>query len=231
MNNYDQQNNAANAWADFNDAQNQQAFDVIAKGTLVRVRMTLKPGGFDSVEHGWTGGYATQSDKTDAVYLSAEFVITEGEFARRKVWSMIGLYSPKGPDWGNSGRAFVRAILNSSRNLLQQDNSQQANAARRITGFVELDGIEFLAKLDIELDQHGQPRNVIKVAIQPDHKDYARLMGVAPRLPLPSATGVPGQAGVTTLPQASQPTNQAPAPRASQPAGTAAITARPSWAQ
>ena len=33
-------------WCDFNDVQ-QQHFDLIPKGTLARVRMTLKPGGFD----------------------------------------------------------------------------------------------------------------------------------------------------------------------------------------
>ncbi len=46
-----------------------------------------------------------------AVYLACEFVVLEGPFAKRKVWSMIGLYSPKGPEWGNIGRSFLRAIL------------------------------------------------------------------------------------------------------------------------
>jgi hypothetical protein len=217
--------NQTNPWADFNDAQNQQSYDVIPKGTLARVRMTIKPGGFDSAEHGWTGGYATRSDKTDSVYLNAEFVITDGEFTRRKVWSLIGLYSPKGPDWGNIGRAFVRAILNSSRNLHPQDNGQQAAAARRIQGFADLDGIEFLAKIDVEQDQNGQPKNVIKVAIQPDHKDYARLMGVAARPPTEPGSSPP--AAQAPLPPVSQP---AVPPRAPQPA-TSGVPGRPSWAQ
>ncbi len=48
-----------NTWQDFNDAEAQQgAFDLIPKGTLVRVRMTIKPGGYDDPTQGWTGGYA-----------------------------------------------------------------------------------------------------------------------------------------------------------------------------
>lgn len=212
-----------NPWADFNDAQDQQSYDLIPKGTLARVRMTIKPGGFDSPEHGWTGGYATQSDKTGSVYLNAEFVVTEGEFTRRKVWSLIGLYSPKGPEWANIGRSFVRAILNSSRNLHPQDNGPQATAARRIQGFADLDGIEFLAKIDVEQDQNGQPKNAIKVAIQPDHKDYARLMGVTPRPPAGATSSTP-PAAPAPMPPATHP------PRAPQPAA-AAVPGRPSWAQ
>ena len=36
------------AWNDFNDAEQQQSFDLIPKGTIARVRMTIKPGGYDA---------------------------------------------------------------------------------------------------------------------------------------------------------------------------------------
>ena len=35
------------AWNDFNDAEQQQSFDLIPKGTVAPVRMTIKPGGPD----------------------------------------------------------------------------------------------------------------------------------------------------------------------------------------
>ena len=82
---------------DFNTADQQQSFDLIPKGTLARVRMSIKPGGFDDPSQGWTGGWATQSHDTGAVYLACEGVVMEGPFARRKVWWNIGLYSAKGP--------------------------------------------------------------------------------------------------------------------------------------
>jgi hypothetical protein len=110
----------------------------------------IRTGGHYDASQGWTDGYPTQSSKTGAVYLAAEFVITGGEYAKRKMWSNIGLYSPKGPTWTQMGRTFVRAALNSARNVLPQDNSPQAAAARRIQGFVDLDGLEFVVRVDIE---------------------------------------------------------------------------------
>ncbi|WP_108485571.1 hypothetical protein [Oceaniglobus ichthyenteri] len=44
------------SWNDFNDAQSNT--NLIAKGTLAKVRLTIRPGGFDDASQGWTGGYA-----------------------------------------------------------------------------------------------------------------------------------------------------------------------------
>lgn len=159
-------------WQDFNDADEQRDFDLIPKGTIVPVRMTIKPGGYDEPHMGWTGGYATHNDTSGAVYLNCEFVITGGPFAKRKVWSLIGLHSLKGPEWGSMGRSFIKAILNSSRGLDPKDKSPEAQARRRISGFRDLDGIEFLAKIDIGKDARGGDKNEIKAAVTPDKKDY-----------------------------------------------------------
>lgn len=202
-----------NSWQDFNDAEQQQGFDLIPKGTLVRVRMTIKPGGCDDPAQGWTGGYATESFDTGSVYLACEFVVLEGAYARRKMWSNIGLHSKKGTAWGQMGRSMIRGILNSARNAHPQDNSPQAAAARRINGFADLDGIEFLARVDVEKDAKGEDRNVVKLAVEPDHKDYAAAMGVAPR----ASTG--NQAPAATAAPA-HPTPQRPA-----------TSGKPAWAQ
>lgn len=204
-----------NAWNDFNDADQQQGFDLIPKGTLVRVRMTIKPGGFDDPAQGWTGGYATESFETGSVYLAAEFVVLEGPFAKRKLWSNIGLRSKKGPAWGQMGRSFIRGILNSARNVHPQDNSPQAAAARRIQGFHELDGIEFAARIDVEKDARGEDRNVVKLAVEPDHPNYAALMGVSPK------TGSGGG-------HSGAPAQTAPAYAAPQ---RPAVGGKPAWAQ
>lgn len=175
--------NTTSNWNDFNDADAQQGgFDLIPRGALVKVRMTIKPGGHDDPAQGWTGGYATESFESGSVYLACEFIVLEGPYVKRKMWSNIGLFSRKGPTWGQMGRSMIRGILNSARNVHPQDNSPQAAAARRINGFAELDGIEFLARVDVEKDAKGEDRNVVKLAIEPDHKDYAAAMGAAPRL-------------------------------------------------
>ncbi|MBU6955499.1 hypothetical protein [Hahella sp. HN01] len=181
------------AWNDFNDADPQQsAFDVIPRGTVVPVRMSLQPGGYDDPNQGWDGGYATYSNDTGAVYLAAEFIVTGGEYAKRKLWSNIGLYSPKGPTWAQMGRSFIRAALNSARRVNPNDNSPQAAAARRIHGFRELDGLEFLARVDVEKDAKGGDRNVIKNAVEPDHPEYAAwVAGAAPNRTPPNGGGAP----------------------------------------
>mgnify|MGYP000013898325 CR=1 FL=1 len=194
------------AWNDFNDAEQQSTIDLIPKGTVVNVRMTIKPGGHDDREQGWTGGYATQSYDTGSVYLACEFVVLDGPFNKRKMWTNIGLHSRKGPNWSNMGRSFIRAALNSARGVNPQDNSPAAAAARRIKGFEELDGLEFVARVDIEKDARGDFRNIVRSAVEPGQADYPR------------------NGNTVTQPQSPSPTT----PAASS--GQTGFNGRPSWA-
>jgi len=174
-------------WNDFNAAQSNT--NVIPKGTLAKVRLTLRPGGFDDPSQGWTGGWARRA-ATGAVYLDAEYTVLEGPYARRKIWSLIGLYSPKGPDWANMERGLLRGILNSARGVSDKDNAPEAQARRRINGFGDLDSVEFVARIDIGTDTNGEDKNEIRAAVTPDHRDYAALMGaVAPQFTAAPAQG------------------------------------------
>lgn len=176
---------------DFNNSENQSNFDLIPNGTLAKVRMSIKPGGYDDQNQGWVGGYATRNEATGSVYLSCEFVILEGEYAKRKVWGILGLHSNKGPEWGNMGRSFIKAILNSARGFSESDNSPAAQSARKINGLGDLDGIEFVAKITTKKDQNEELRNEIRFAITSDNKDYKSLMGIftpAVKTPNPPAT-------------------------------------------
>lgn len=211
-------------WQDFNDAEQQQGFDLIPRGTLVPVRMTLKPGGHDEPGQGWDGGYATQSYETGAIYLAVEFVITGGPHAKRKLWSNIGLHSEKGPAWGQMGRSFIRAALNSARGVHPEDHSPPAVAARRIEGFHELDGLEFIARVDVEKDSRDQDRNIVKYAVEPDHPEYARLRGTAAPV-APAAAARPAPAATA----ASTPARPAATPAAATPRGK--LPTKPAWAQ
>jgi hypothetical protein len=206
-------------WNDFNDAQSNT--NVIPKGTLAKVRMTIRPGGFDDPAQGWTGGYARRG-ATGAVYLDAEYTVLEGPYARRKIWSLIGLYSPKGPDWANMGRSLVRGMLNSARGISDKDNSPEAQAARRIDGFADLDGLEFVARIDIGTDTNGEDKNEIRAAVTPDHRDYAQIMGTAPAIASQSQDPAPHQ-HASAPQQRQQPAQQAPS--------APGVPGRPSWAQ
>lgn len=206
-----------NAWNDFNDAR--QTANLIPKGTIAKVRLTIRPGGFDDASQGWTGGYAKRG-ATGSVYLDAEYTVLEGPFAKRKIWSMIGLYSPSGPNWSNMGRSLLRGILNSARGLSDKDNSPEAQNARRISGFADLDGIEFVARIDIGHDSNGEDKNEIRQAVTRDHKDYAGAMGghAAPIGYAPAAGYADPQLSYAP-----------PQPQQTAPAAAAGV--RPTWAK
>jgi len=138
------------------------------------------------------------------------------------MWSNVGLHSNKGPAWGQMGRSFIRAALNSARGIPPKDNSPQAAAARRIDSFADIDGLEFIARIDVEKDGKGEDRNVVKLAIEPDHKDYVALMGGQPK---GSTSG--GQSGPAAM---ATPAFAVPA-RAATPTSQAPVSGKPSWAQ
>lgn len=208
------------AWNDYNDAQSNP--NLIPKGTLAKVRLTIRPGGFDDPSQGWTGGYATRGS-TGAVYLNGEFTVLEGPYAKRKIFTLIGLYSPKGPEWAGMGRSFLRGMLNSARGISDKDVSPQAQAARRIGGFADLDGLEFVAKIEHGTDAGGETKNEIRMAVTPDHRDYAQLMGrqIAPTGYAPPAPAYAPPA-TPAIPQGAFP--------AAQPAAAGADP-RPAWAR
>ena len=215
------------AWNDFNDAR--QNANLVPKGTIAKVRLTIRPGGFDDPSQGWTGGYAKRGT-TGSVYLDAEFTVLEGPYAKRKIWSMIGLYSASGPNWANMGRGLIRGILNSARGLSDKDNSPEAQNARRISGFADLDGIEFVARIDVGTDANGDDKNEIRQAVTRDHKEYAAATGghAAPTGYAPTPA-YPAPQPAYAPPQPQQPAYTAPAPQQAAPAPAAGM--RPTWAK
>ena len=166
-------------WNDFNNTEEQNNYDIIPNGTIAKVKMTIRPGGYNDEAQGLLDGYPSKSIITDNIYLDVEFVILEGKYAKRKIWGVIGLYSQNGPEWTNMGRQFMKSILNSAKGILPKDNSETAVTARNINSFAELDNIEFVARIDVTKDQQGNSRNEIRAAITADHKDYAAVMNNA----------------------------------------------------
>ncbi|MGD7191071.1 hypothetical protein ACQCRI_25115, partial [Ralstonia pseudosolanacearum] len=74
--------------------------------------------------------------------------------------------------------------------------------------------------VDIELDSRGDARNVIRQAVEPNHKDYVALM---------AGNTPPANAANAGVGRAHAPAASAPA-RAAQPRPAAGFT-RPAWAQ
>lgn len=170
------------SWNDFADADEQTGGDIIPHKTLAKVHMKIRPGGYNDESKGWTGGYATRSDTTGSVYLDCEFTVIGGKYNKHKVWSLIGLDSPNGPKWEKMGRSFIRAALESARSVKPQDTSETAMRARRISSFADLDGLEFVAQIDVQKGEgdYGD-KNKINNVIPVTHREYASLMhGTAP---------------------------------------------------
>ena len=156
------------------------------QGHARQVRMTIQPGGFDDPSQGWTGGYATR-DNTGSVYLNCEFVVMEGEYARRKMWSLIGLHSPKGPEWANMGRTSC-GILNSARGISDRTVCRRRTRAASAGSPISTASSSSARSTGQGPERPGQERHPRRIT--PDHKDYAALMGLARR---PSGEGAGAQ--------------------------------------
>src|SRR6056297_662395 len=77
------------------------------------------------------------------------------------------------------GRSFIRAALESARGIRPQDNSEAALKARQVSGLADLDGLEFVAQIDVEKADPGSEygdKNKINTVIPVTHKDYSALM-------------------------------------------------------
>ena len=163
-------------WKDFNDAEEPMSLGLIPKGTLVKTCLSIMPGGYDDETQGWTGGYATRSRQSEAVYLNCKFIIMAGEYAKRHLFHMIGLHSVKGPIWADMGRTFIKSLLNSAKGIQPSDESPQAKQARIIQSFADLEGLVCVLKVGVELDSQDHERNRVQAVITPDHPQYKTLM-------------------------------------------------------
>ncbi len=150
---------------DFNTVKLQS--NLIPKGTIVKVKMTIKPGGYEN--------WFTKSYITGSIYLNAEFTVTEGQYAKRKIFQVIGIKSGKAEGeediWGESGRSMLRSILESARNIHAHDTAEKAVNARKINSIADFNGLEFTAKVGIEADSRYGDRNRIAAAITPEQSN------------------------------------------------------------
>ena len=155
---------------DFNDAELQQEYSLIPVNTVAKARLVIKPGNH------FSDSMLTGSKTGDSVYLNVEFIILEGQHAKRKVFDKIGV---TGNDiWVNMGKSRIRAILESAKNISPKDMSETAIAARKINSFDELNNLDVVIKIGVESDRNGvyQDKNRVATIITPDNQFYAEYM-------------------------------------------------------
>ena len=154
----------------FNTAETQNSLDLIPANTIAKARLVLKPGNDQS------DPFITRSKTGDTAYLNCEFIILEGQYAKRKIFDKIGF---EGPDrWINMGKARIRAILESAKGINPKDMSETAVNVRQIASFAELNNLDVVIKIGIEHDKNGmyQDKNRVVSIITPEHFAYAEYM-------------------------------------------------------
>lgn len=163
---------------DFNNAEKQKMVgDLIPQGTKIKVSIKVRPGGSGE------GGWLKDSKAGDKRMLDLELTVTQGEFARRKLWDLMTVEARDEEDEGTSqalniSKSRLRAILESARNIKPEDQSPGAEKKRQIKDYGELDGLEFAATVRIEKDKNGvyPDKNRLGNVLTPEHKDYAGVM-------------------------------------------------------
>lgn len=240
---------------DLNSADKQRTFEPIPDGQFCKLLLQIKPNGqsFAGCEK-IDEGLFKFGTTTDAIMLECEFTVLEGPYVHRKFvehWTVAGgALDDKGHSKGFSiTKTRMRAAIESNQNIRPDDESPQAKATRQISGFKDLDGITFFAKIKEDPGQEytdrqtgavkmGFPQNGIDRIVTPDMAEYADLAAGKPVEPKPrskahigakTAAGAPapaarswGAAKPAELPLAQ--TTQA----AGQPAATPAVN-KPAW--
>jgi hypothetical protein len=169
---------------DFNQAGAQRSFDVIPDGTIVVVQM--------NVRHGNVGadGILKRSNNGQAEGLDAEFIVVEGEYAKRKFWSFMVV---DGATDGHEQAADItnrrlRAIIESVKGIKPTDVSDAAKAARNVE-YSEFSGMRFLCKVGVEPARDGyKAKNILAEVITPDRKEWRPIE----QAPKPPTKGGPG---------------------------------------
>jgi hypothetical protein len=151
---------------DFNQAGAQPNFDVIPKGTIVVVQMNIRPGNVGEDE------ILKRSRDGESEGLDAEFIVVEGEYAKRRFWSRMLV---SGTTDGHAQAAdftsrTLRAIIESAKGIKSGDVSEAAKAARDVP-YSYFDGVRFMCKVDVEEAHDGyRAKNILPLGgvITPD---------------------------------------------------------------
>jgi hypothetical protein len=112
----------------FNTAGEQRSFDVIPANTICTLQTIIRPGGVGD------GGWLKRSADGASEGLNCEFFVVGGQYANRRVWQLFTLRgTTRGHEQaGEISRNTLRAIVESARGIRSDDNSEVAQAKRKL---------------------------------------------------------------------------------------------------
>jgi hypothetical protein len=152
---------------DFNTAGEQRSFDVIPANTIVTLQLTIRPG--NAGDDGWLKRSADGASEG----LDCEFTVTEGQFAKRKLWQLFTVRgtTPGHAEAGEISRNTFREILESARGIRPEDKSEAAQVARKVSSWADFDQLRFVARLGVRPPRDGyQAKNTILEVVTPDRQ-------------------------------------------------------------
>jgi hypothetical protein len=211
---------------DMNDVEPQQSGDLIPDGTFAKLVMTLRKGGIDGMSEVDRGLLkASNQPGSDVLMLDAEFTVAEGPHARRKFWHNFTVQGGKLDEQGQSigwkiSKSTFRAMIDSALGLNPEDMSEAAKAKRVLRGLADLDGISFVAKIQIEPSRNPAYKDANKLdhVVLPTAPEWKKVMAGEP---------VPAQPSNKPRPAAAPPAQPA-TPAWGQPQAASAPAA-PAW--
>ena len=159
---------------DFNNAETQRSRDVIPPDTIAPLHLSIKPSG--------DGQWLKKSKDGTSEGLDCEFIVVDGEHAKRKFWSR---FTVSGETDGQKqavdiSRRTLRAILESARGIKPDDMSESAKAARQVAGWGDFDGIRFIGRIGVEPAKGQYPaKNILLEVITPERKNWKPVEQVA----------------------------------------------------
>ena len=155
---------------DFNYAAAQTNYELIPANTIAKARLVIRAGNDPS------DPYVTNSKNGETSYLDCEFIILEGQYAKRKIFDKIGLSG--NDNWSIIGKARIRAILESAKGINPKDMSEIAHKARMIDSFADLNNLDVVIRIGIDHDKNGvyPDKNRVLSIITPDHISYVQFM-------------------------------------------------------
>ena len=235
---------------DMNDVAPQQSGDLIPDGTFAKVTMSIRKGGTDGMSEVDRGLLKPSNQPgSDVLMLDAEFTVVEGPHARRKFWQMFTVSGGKLDEQGQSigwkiSKSTFRAMIDSALGLNPEDMSEAAKAKRVLRGLADLDGISFVAKIQIEPSRNPAYKDANKLdhVVLPTAPEWQKVMAgepvpaqpsnkprpvAAPAQPATPAWGQPRATSAPASPAWGAPS--APAQPATQSQPTAKPGNGPAW--
>jgi len=161
---------------DYSQAPDPRDFsELIPHGTIATVQLRIRPGGAGP------DGLYKRTKNGDGEMLDCEFVVVDGEFAKRKFWDtflLVGTTSGQ-KEMILTNRGRLKKILESARGIKKGDTSEKALTAYKADD-PDFDNMVFIAKIGVrkgedKKDGTGEKwsdKNYLAGAVGPDEKDW-----------------------------------------------------------